>query len=142
MTKLKYEIYHDGVHGIKKVRALIDLTNFSTRFTNANDAIVVAQSFSYTHYWNSDNVTTPLHQRSGNPGYIKGKPILTGVLGYKKDSELLKDDQVIQQMKQTDLFIDRGTDEFSQFLTIMTTSPECESTQRYVQGVSTQIGQK
>ena len=129
LTKLKYEIHHEGVQGIKKVRALIDLTNFSTRFTSANDSIVVAQTFGYSHYWNNENVTTSLNHRSGNPGYIKEKPILTGVLAYK-DVELLKDDQVIQSMTQSDLYIDRGNDEFSQFLTIMTASSDCENTHR------------
>ena len=74
-------------------------------------------------------VTTAIHQRSGNPGYIKGKPIMSGVLAYK-DANLLKDDQIIQTMTEEDLYINRGTDDFSQFLTIMTTSPGCESTQR------------
>ena len=61
LTKLKYEIYHEGYRGIKKVRALIDLTNFSRRFATANDSIVVAQSFGYTHYWNNDNGLFHLH---------------------------------------------------------------------------------
>ena len=74
-------------------------------------------------------VTTALHQRSGNPGYVKEKPIMTGVLAYK-DANLLKDDQVIQTMTEEDLYINRGKDDFSQFLTIMTNSPGCESTQR------------
>ena len=109
LTKLKYEIHHEGVQGIKKVRALIDLTNFSTRFTSANDSIVVAQNFGYSHYWNNENVTTSLNHRSGNPGYIKEKPILTGVLAYK-DVELLKDDQVIQvNLFQKHLFLHRLT---------------------------------
>ena len=129
LTKLKYEIHHEGVQGIKKIRALIDLTNFSTRFTSANNSIVVAQTFGYSHYWNNENVTTSLNHRSGNPGYIKEKPILTGVLAYK-DIELLKDDQVLQSMTQSDLYINRGTDEFSQFLTIMTASSDCENTHR------------
>ena len=110
------------------MRALIDLTNFSRRFANASDSIVVAQSFAYTHYWNNDSVTT-LQQRSGNPGYIKGKPIITGVLA-SKDANLLKDDQLTETLTGEDFYISRGIDDFSQFLTIMTTSPGCESTQR------------
>ena len=71
------------------------MTNFSTRFSTANDSIVVGQTFGYTHYWNNENITTSKNIRSGNPGYIKGKPIMTGILAYK-DVELLKDDQVIK----------------------------------------------
>ena len=90
---------------------------------------LLTKIYLYSHYWNNENVTTSLNHRSGNPGYIKEKPILTGVLAYK-DIELLKDDQVIQSMTQSDLYIDRGNDEFSQFLTIMTASSDCENTRR------------
>ena len=35
LTILRFEIVHDGVAGIKEVRALIEMTNFSARLSNA-----------------------------------------------------------------------------------------------------------
>merc|ERR1719510_320888 len=76
LTKLKYEIHHDGIEGIKEVNVLIEMTNFSPRLTYPEDTVVLIQNFGYNHFWTKENKTShPLEERSGNPGYLKGKPI-------------------------------------------------------------------
>ena len=37
------------------------------------------QTFGYTHFWSTDN-SSEVSKRSGNPGYRRGKPVLTGFL--------------------------------------------------------------
>lgn len=132
LTKLKYEVYHDGAEGIKSIRALIEMTNFSPQL--GEKPVVFSQSFGYTHYWSTDNVTSTLEERSGNPGYIVGKPIIAGVLSHKLDSEIsLKDEPAaLNAIVQSDLFIDRGFDETTQFLTIMSpkSANNCKGVQR------------
>ena len=122
MTQLKFEIFHDGINGIKKVKALIEMTNFSARLNQANSSIVVTQTFGYSHYWLKENLTI-VSARSGNPGYLHSKPILTGIVALK-DPESLQD----EKMKESDLVIDRGNEEMSQFLTVMVT--DCTSFKR------------
>ena len=75
LTKLIYEIHHDGNDGIKEVQVLIEMTNFSPRLTYPEDHVVFTQTFGYNHYWSSDNVTSTLKEKSGNPGYL-GKMLL------------------------------------------------------------------
>ena len=70
LTKLIYEIHHDGNDGIKEVQVLIEMTNFSPRLTYPEDHVVFTQTFGYNHYWSSDNVTSTLKEKSGNPGYL------------------------------------------------------------------------
>lgn len=141
LTALKFEIFHDGIHGIKKVKALIEMSNLSARLSNANHSISFTQTFSYVHYWSNENVTTHLDQKSGNPGYIIGKPILTGTLALK-DKQMLNPDQsaTMAPMSQNDLYIDRGQDDISQYLTVMTSHCQENQRQRIQFGVNMRVG--
>ena len=67
------------------------------------------QTFSYTHYWSTDNATEVV-KRSGNPGYQRGKPILSGFLK-KNDTG-------------TNWFIHRDS---NPFLTTMKTNLDCSA---------------
>lgn len=60
--------------------ALVELADFNLSTTSS-----ISQTFSYTHFWASDNTTSAiiepkLELRSGNPGYQHDKPVLGGVL--------------------------------------------------------------
>lgn len=61
-------IYHNGTKGITNVCVYIWLTNV-TLYTS------VSQKFSVSFHWTKDG---KLFHRSGNPGYIVGKPIMSG----------------------------------------------------------------
>ena len=130
LTKLKYVIFHDGTNGIKSVKAQIEMTNLSPILNKANDSIVVSQTFGYEHFWSTDNVTAKLDYRSGNPGYLVGKPILAGVLAHK-DPKMIKTEDEIDAITPSELFIDRGIEDITQFLTIMTSSDSCHDAKRY-----------
>jgi hypothetical protein len=131
LTKLKYEIYHDGINGLKSIRALIEMTNFSAKLSNA-ETLIITQSFGYIHYWSKENKTSPVDHRSGNPGYLTGKPVRAGQLAHK-DPEMLKEDSTMSTLTQSDLFIDRGQDELTQFMTMLAPglTHDCGSTSRY-----------
>ena len=85
MTKLKYQIHHNGHDGIADVHVLIEVTNFSPQLSSStNDVLVFTQTFGYDHFWSSDKKNgTQLEERSGNPGYLHGKPLRSGVLNSK-----------------------------------------------------------
>ena len=85
MTKLKYEIHHNGHDGISDVQVLIEMTNFSPKLSSSsNDVLFFTQTFGYDHFWSSDQKNgTQLEERSGNPGYLYGKPLRSGVLNSK-----------------------------------------------------------
>ena len=85
MTKLKYQIHHNGHDGIADVHVLIEVTNFSPQLSSGtNDVLVFTQTFGYDHFWSSDKKNgTQLEERSGNPGYLHGKPLRSGVLNSK-----------------------------------------------------------
>merc|ERR1719189_2130415 len=100
------------------------MTNFSARLSNATDSIVIGQTFGYSHYWNGENVTNDLDRRSGNPGYVVGKPILTGALAHREPNVLIEESLAISQ---SDLYIDRGDEDMSKFLTVMTQGADCEN---------------
>lgn len=73
-----------------------------------NNVINMFQTFSYNHFWTSDN-SSSTKSRSGNPGYQSGKPILMGYLTKNQSGE--------------NYFIDR---EGEKFLHVMKTSLNCE----------------
>jgi tectonic-1/3 len=61
-------IYHNGTVGITKVCVYIWLTNITLHTT-------LSQKFGLTFHWTKDTKT---FHRSGNPGYIVGKPVMSG----------------------------------------------------------------
>ena len=76
----RYEIVHKGVEGIVSVTALVELSTFNL------NTDYVKQEFSYTHFWTTDNVTE-VRELSGNPGYLKGKPLLSGLVTPTEDDK-------------------------------------------------------
>lgn len=68
VRELRYMIYHNGTKGITTVYVYVWLTNASL-YTE------LSQKYSVSFHWTKDG--RPFH-RSGNPGYIVGKPIMTG----------------------------------------------------------------
>ena len=106
------------------------MTNMSPRLKTANATILVTQKFGYRHYWITENTTSTLKERSGNPGYLPGKPVMTGILAIG-DLELIKNEDKLQTVTHSDLFIDRGYEESSQFLSIMANNGECYGFKRF-----------
>lgn len=68
VREVRYMIYHNGTKGITNVCVYVWLTNV-TLYTE------LSQKFSVSFRWTKDG--KPFH-RSGNPGYIVGKPVMTG----------------------------------------------------------------
>ncbi|TRY62620.1 hypothetical protein TCAL_00415 [Tigriopus californicus] len=81
LKSLHYEIIHNGVDGIEKITAFADLTDEVSHVRPT----YVEQKFRADFFWSSDNLTS-VQVRSGNPGYLDGKPLRTGLLKY--DHEL------------------------------------------------------
>lgn len=77
VKNVQYTIYHNGTDGIKAVNAKIFLENTEDLLGS------IEQSFSVVYRWikNEDlKYTEQLVERSGRPGYIRGKPVLLGQL--------------------------------------------------------------
>jgi hypothetical protein len=68
VKEVRYMIYHNGTKGITQVYVYIWLTNI-TLYTE------LSQKFTVTFHWTTHG--KPFH-RSGSPGYIVGKPVMTG----------------------------------------------------------------
>lgn len=75
VKEVQYMIYHNGTVGITKVCAYLWLTNVTLNTR-------LSQKFSITFHWARD---TKSFHRSGNPGYIVGKPVMSG----KKVTQIL-----------------------------------------------------
>lgn len=76
VTKVVYTFFHDGTFGIKFVTVKIWVVN-ADKVGNE-----ILQSFSVIYLW-AGNETEQINNvvdRSGRPGYIKGKPLLLGQL--------------------------------------------------------------
>ena len=95
VESVHYNIFHSGVEGINAIDAFIKLTNL----TKPN----FHQTFSYRSFWSQDNKTTT-SPRSGNPGYLVGKPVLSGSMNTSTAGEYFIDDQVEAGRKLT-LFV-------------------------------------
>lgn len=74
-NKVKYNIYHNGTKGIKKVEVLLVQKNIS--YTFESEGFQFMQEYEVAFYWQNYtlNYTSLL---SGNPGYQIDKLILTG----------------------------------------------------------------
>jgi tectonic-1/3 len=68
VKEVRYMIYHNGTKEITKVYVYMWLTNI-TLYTE------LSQKFIVTFHWTRRGKT---FHRSGNPGYIVGKPVMTG----------------------------------------------------------------
>ena len=88
VERVHYNIFHSGIDGIDAVEAYIKLSNR----TNRN----FKQIFSYRNFWSHENTTdsSPRTTRSGNPGYLVGKPVLSGGLLTSPTGESYIDDLV------------------------------------------------
>ena len=141
LTELRLEIVHAGILGIQSIKALLELTNYSALRSQAKSPILINQKFSYVHYWTSENNTNVPELKSGNPGYLQGYPIRAGVLRLK-DPQMVKDESTMATMTENDLFIDRGEDDFTKYLSIMTNSQDCNAVnrQRILFGINTRVG--
>jgi tectonic-1/3 len=68
VKEVRYMIYHNGTIGITKVCIYLWLTNITLHRK-------LSQKFSVTFHWTKDTKT---FHRSGNPGYIVGRPVMSG----------------------------------------------------------------
>lgn len=75
---LKYVIAHNGSAGISNIDAYFDIGNASHAFY---------QYFEVQYNWIDANKTR-VFTRSGNPGYIMGKPIIFGISHTNKSNEI------------------------------------------------------
>ena len=73
VKSLKYNIYHDGTNGIDSVELFITISK------RKNQEKYFSQDYAYNHFWTSENVTEN-YSKSGNPGYLAGKPVISGHL--------------------------------------------------------------
>ncbi|CAH1179136.1 unnamed protein product [Phaedon cochleariae] len=77
VKKAQYNFYHNGTNGFSQVILLVYLENISYQFWRRD--LEFSQEFSVNFWWMNQtrNYSEIL---SGNPGYLIGKPILTGLL--------------------------------------------------------------
>ena len=117
------------------------MTNYSARLKNATKPLLIHQKFGYIHYWTTDNVTIIPEQKSGNPGYLKGYPIRAGVLALR-DPQLIKDESTMAAITENDLYIDRGDEDFTKYLSTMTNGQDCNpfNRQRIQFGINSRAG--
>ncbi len=85
LKELRLEIHHNGTSGIEQVIVRVFISDLEPQGDN-----YIVQRFGYSHFWTGTrNVSyadksSPV-PRSGNPGYLKGKPLIVGML--KKTDE-------------------------------------------------------
>lgn len=80
LKSIHYEIIHNGVDGIEKITAYADLSDEASQIRPT----YIEQKFRTNFFWTTDN-TTNVQVRSGNPGYLDGKPLRTGLLKFDQD---------------------------------------------------------
>ncbi|XP_016838374.1 tectonic-3 [Nasonia vitripennis] len=78
VKKMRYMIYHNGSEGIQNIEVQIQLANISDSFK---------QEFEIFYKWIGLNQSL-VFERSGNPGYIAGKPILIGTQTVNKTGDV------------------------------------------------------
>lgn len=71
VTDVRYLFLHNGTDGIREIKAFFRLRNVST---NINESVL--QRIRVDFQW--ANTTKRIFERSGNPGYLPGKPVLAG----------------------------------------------------------------
>ncbi|XP_014210190.1 tectonic-3 [Copidosoma floridanum] len=81
VKKVRYTFYHSGSDGIQHIEAHVHLANVSADFK---------QDFQVLYKWFGLN-NSFIFERSGNPGYIEGKPIFVGTqMENKTDDTVVK----------------------------------------------------
>lgn len=94
VRKVEYLFYHNGSYGIKQVICRIILSNFTHKLSDEH--VNFYQEFSVKFNWINRQITYS-NQRSGNPGYLIGKPILVAnllinaTIANKKNSNVTDD---------------------------------------------------
>ena len=83
VKQLSYRIYHNGTDGITKAHLYVLLTNVTEKH--------FSQKFSISFHWTKD--ADNIFHRSGNPGYIIGKPIMAG----KKITQVMNGEEEIDK---------------------------------------------
>lgn len=82
IRSLHYVIYHNGTQGISEVKVFVQVFNTSTKME-----AMFRQHFKVTFEWlRSDNETG--FQRSGHPGYLVGRPIISANRISKIENEM------------------------------------------------------
>ena len=92
LAALRYDIVHDEGE-VKSVSAFAE-------FRHLKDRKNLVQKFSYRHFWPSDNATD-VREKSGNPGYVVGKPLIFGRL--KRAVEDAEDDESVLQEESSSI---------------------------------------
>ncbi|KAL8568149.1 hypothetical protein ACOMHN_027672 [Nucella lapillus] len=77
LKQVHYRVITDGTAGINRVLARVVLTNLAVPSTSP---LRFTQSFSTAFEASSSSGSSGSFERSGNPGYVRGQPILAGVL--------------------------------------------------------------
>lgn len=99
LGSLHFQIWHNGAEGIQSIRATVGLVDLSGK-TGFAYRWSFDQTFGYSHTWwgrrgagqeskKRDDTTDLLNRRSGNPGYLLGKPILTALL-YRDNPQVVQ----------------------------------------------------
>jgi tectonic-1/3 len=78
VKKIKYVIHHNGSDGIKDI---------DVHFQVANVSNIFKQEFEVHYKWANLNESLIL-ERSGNPGYVAGKPIFIGIQILNKTNDM------------------------------------------------------
>ena len=92
LRRLSYEIRHEGIKGITRAYVNIELDNLLSAkagdsfYRKMDDMLLIRQEFTYTHLWESDNSSIQAVSHSGNPGYLMGRPVLSGILTHRDES--------------------------------------------------------
>ncbi|XP_008104703.1 tectonic-3 [Anolis carolinensis] len=81
VTEVSYEVQFNGILGIQEVSVQFKVANIS-----GNPRATVQQHF-FLHFWNRSPST---RQRSGNPGYITGAPLIALYNGTEQYITILK----------------------------------------------------
>lgn len=97
VTDIEYVIYHNGTDGIKKVNAYFWLRNVSTSQDNN-----ILQKIDVKFRWADSE--QKIFERSGNPGYIVGKPVMAGKKIYNTtaNNTLVKKEAIELSMNPND----------------------------------------
>ncbi|KAH0623858.1 hypothetical protein JD844_007029, partial [Phrynosoma platyrhinos] len=82
VSEVAYEVQFNGIHGIQEVSVQFKVANIS-----GNPGATLQQHFSL-HFWSRRPSSTK--QRSGNPGYITGAPLITLYNGTQQYLTILK----------------------------------------------------
>ena len=124
MRRLSYEIRHEGVKGITKAYVNIELDNLlsskedNSFYRKMDDMLLIRQEFTYTHLWETDNSSEAV-SHSGNPGYLVGRPVLSGLLTRDDSSPSVGSKEEVKNDKWT-----IRADPLQQSMTVLSEVPQ------------------